>query len=172
MGVKQGTRRTSKTDMSIEKVYKSFINSSEKNKQDLSNQTRYTSILVALFNRIFHYIIYEGYEFTYRKLGTFSCIKYLPSVRETNNGYLVSNKPIDFAATSKKRKETGNNKIYVYYDNSRTGGYTYKVIWDKSRTSFLNMTFYKFALQRNLRKLLSNAAISGEAMARHVDFKV
>lgn len=172
MGVKQGTRRTSKTAMRLESVYKSFIRSSDSNKKALKNQTMYTNILVTLFNKIFHYIIYEGYEFTYRKLGTFSCIKYLPSVRETESGYLVSNKPIDFAATSRKRKETGNSKLYVYYDNSRTGGYIYKVIWDKSRTAFLNMTYYRFALQRNLRKLLSEAAISGEAMARHVDFKV
>ena len=106
----------------------------------------YTNILVALFSKIYKYIIFEGYEFVFRKLGRFYAIKYLPAFKEMDDGFIKTNKPVNFPATFKLRRETGDNKRYVYFDNEETGGYSVKVIWDKSHTIFPNMTFFTFKL--------------------------
>lgn len=150
----------------LEKMHREFVRESPLNRRSVPTYTVYRKIIVALFKAIFTEIILNGYEFHFRKLGKFYCAKYLPYVTFSKNGKVITNKNMNFAETYKIRKETGNHKLVIYYDNRDTGGYIFKIQWDLSHTHFVNKTLYKFKLEKQLQVQFNAAINSGQARAR------
>jgi len=160
------------TSNPIKEVHKDFIKASHLNRRRVRLAKDYTLIIRTIFTKIFKEIVTNGYEFKYKNLGVFSCIKYLPSSIITKKGTVFTNKPVNFPATFKIRKETGNNKLFVYYDNYETGGYTFKVIWDKGINRFTNQSYYVLKLHKTLKKWLYERIVDGTITARVIDIKI
>ena len=156
----------------IRYMHLDFMQRSPLNRRKVSSAKLYRDILKLLFNKIFKEIVTGGYEFQYRKLGKFLCIKFLPKVKELKCGKIITNKPINYPATFKARNESGNRKLYVYFDNNETGGYAYKVLWDVTRSHFTNKFAYKLKLQKELKKWFHKQILSGEVQARLVEVNI
>jgi hypothetical protein len=105
-----------------------------------------------------------------KSIGTFSIIKYLPEMRLTEDGKIITNRVLDMDATRKAIRETGNNKIRIYQENEASGGYIHKIKWERGK--FVNATYYLFSAYKGNKKLLHNEILAGTAMARVVNFKV
>ena len=156
----------------IRVLHNSFIRESSLNRRQVAKASLYRAIIKSIFTKVLHKIIYDSYEFTYRKLGSFQFIKFLPKIKLTEEGKVITNKPVNFKETLKARKESGNPRLFVYHDNEETGGFTYRVIWDKTRTAFRNKTFYVFKLDRGLKALIHEQILNGAVQARTVDIKL
>jgi len=165
-------RNRYKTHNTMQVVYRDFIKGSPTNKLTVSNQTLYSQILYNVFRKIVEYMLFKSYEYKMDKLGKFSIIKYLPEIKETEDGRIITNKVLDIHSTKEAIKETGNNKIRVYYDNEATGGYIYRMNWDNNHFAFPNMTFYKFSFSRPLRSYMKDRILENKVVAKIVDFKL
>lgn len=150
----------------------SFMRASSLNRREVSDGAMYNKILALLFKKIFEEIIYQGYNFRYRKLGKFLAVMFYPTVREDEEGRIITNKPVDYPSTFRLRRETGNNKLKVYFDNEDTGGLVYKVMWETSTAHFTNKSFYSFSLNAGLKDIFSAAVKTGKVRATLVNFKV
>lgn len=153
-------------------MYSNFVKGSAYNRHLVPTEKLYFAIIKKLFELIFHEIILNGYEFRFRKLGRFSCVKYLPSIRETEDGKILTTKRVDWKNTFKARYETGNRTLKVYFDNETTGGFIYKIIWIKAFTPFTNGTFYRFSLSRPLRAIFNSYIQSEDVLATLIDIKI
>lgn len=160
------------TSNSIRATHLDFIQKSQLNRREVSSPALYRKIIEVLFSKIFKAILYDGYVFRYKKLGQFLAVMFYPSVREEEDGRIVTNKPINYPATYKLRRETGDKTLKVYFDNEDTGGLIYRIIWDTSRVHFTNKSFYSFSLNRTIRGLFSKEAKAGNIMATLVNFKI
>lgn len=156
----------------IRALHNSFIRESSLNRRQVAKASLYRDIMKAIFVKIFYKIIYDSYEFTYNKLGTFSLIKFVPKIKLTDKGQVITNKPVNFKETLKARKESGNNKLFVYHDNEETGGFTYRINWDRIRTNFRNKTFYVFKVDRGLKSIMHKQILKGNVAARTIDIKL
>lgn len=150
----------------------SFMRASSLNRREVPDGAMYNKILALLFRKIFDEIIYQGYNFRYRKLGKFLAVMFYPTVREDDDGKIITNKPVDYPTTFRLRRETGNKDLKVYFDNEDTGGLVYRVMWDTSTAHFTNKSFYSFSLNGNLKKIFSAAVKSNLVRATLVNFKV
>lgn len=174
MGNKKDKRRRGYYHISnkLRTMYSHFVKGSTYNKTLVPTEKLYFAIAKALFNAIFLEIVTNNYEFKFRKLGRFTCAKYLPSMREAEDGTILTTKRVDWNNTFKARYETGNQKLKVYFDNEETGGFIYKIIWTKAFTPFTNGTFYRFSLARPLRTILNEHIKARTATAILIDVKI
>lgn len=150
-------------------MHADFIKKAQLNRRKVATPKVYRDIIKRIFFKVFREIVLEGYEFSLTGLGKFMCVKYLPKIKITEDGRVITNKPVDFPATYKARKETGNNKLFVYFDNRETGGYTFKVLWDTAHTNFKNKTFYVLKLEKDLKKWFNKQIITGDVPARIIN---
>ena len=84
-----------------------------------------------------------------------------PSRVRIIDGKLVTNLPIDWDATLKlwfEDKEAYRDKILVRCENEEI----FKVLYDKSKATFNNKSFYEFRPTRTIKKQLSSTAKAGE----------
>ena len=150
-------------------MHADFIQKSSLNRRQVSTPKTYRTILKLLFTKLFREVVLEGYELTLKGLGKLLCIKYLPTMKITEEGKVITNKPVNFPATYKARKATGNKTLMVYFDNRDTGGYTFKIKWDTMHTNFKNKTFYMFKLEKDLKKWFNQQIITGSVPAKIVN---
>jgi hypothetical protein len=157
---------------SIKALHLDFMRKSPVHRREVPLGATYHKVLKTLFGKIFNEIVFNGYMFKFRKLGKFYAVKYMPTIKETEDGKIITNKPVDFPSTYRVRRETGDNTLMVYFDNEATGGLTYKLVWDTSVTRFINKTFYKFSLQKELKSIFSKAVLAGEVRATLINIKI
>lgn len=156
----------------VDKLHIDFVTKSPLRRRQVPNPKAYRTIIKLLFTKIFKEIVLEGYIFHFRHLGKFSCIKYLPKIKQKEDGTIITNKPVNFPATFKARRETGNNKLFVYFDNRETGGYTFKVLWDKTRAHFVNKNSYVLKLEKDLKKWFNEQIKLETIQANIIDVKL
>jgi len=166
------TRSSFKRKYTNQDIYRSYVSHNGGRKSIFPKQGDMLAVLNSVFMKIFKEILYNAYHFKYRNLGVFKLIKFYPEVKETEDGKIITNKVIDRLATKNLIRETGDKSKRVYYTNEETDGYIYRVAWDTSMVTFSNKTFYKFKLNRTLKKLVHEAIMKGEAMATLVHFKL
>lgn len=84
-----------------------------------------------------------------------------PSRVEIVNGKLVTNLPIDWDTTLKlwfNDKEAYRDKILVRCENEDI----FKVLYNKSKATFNNKSFYEFRPTRTIKKQISSTAKTGK----------
>ena len=157
---------------SIMNLHQDFIKQSNLNRRRLTKAKMYTDIITTLFRKIFNEVVSEGYEFKFRGLGKFICVKYLPKTKIIKGNKVYTNKPVNLHETFKLRRETGNPKLWVFFDNKESGGYTYKLLWDKTETAFINQSLYVLKLTKVLKQEIFNRVSNGTILARTIDIKI
>jgi hypothetical protein len=148
-------------------MHKDFVQESSINRRAVKDETAYRKILSVLFIKIFHEIIFNGYEFHFRRLGKFLCIRFLPEVKINAEGKVVTNKRVNYSESFKVRRETGDFTKMVYFDNRETGGYIYKMEWDNTHSHFENKTYYRFKMENSLKKLF-NASLTNNTLTARI----
>ncbi len=114
----------------------------------VSTQTLYFKILKTIFRKILYEIVVNNYVFKYGFFGSFQLFKYMPEIRVRKDGSIVTNKIVDVHKTIANSKNKGGTGEIFYFNNEKTGGYIYKLIWIKDELRFENHKHYDFKLMQ------------------------
>lgn len=133
-------------------------------------QSMYTEILYRIFNKIFQKIMTDAYKYYMRKVGLFYLIKYLPETAINSKGKVITNNCVDPVKTKIEQDRTGDKSVRVYFDNSATGGYIYRFIWDRAR--IINLHYFRFKGREAHRKTLHDEILNGNVVAHLINFKL
>lgn len=80
------------------------------------------------------------------------------------DGKAVTNRPIDYRATKilwDSDPEAKEQKKLVRFINKHTGGWIYKIMWDRFTANFVNKAVYTMQVNRTLKRELAKRIFEG-----------
>lgn len=130
-----------------------YIYKSERHNGEVT-QKEYTKILKMFFNIVLRKMILDLFKFNFPGLGYFYIIKRKQVHKVDSDGKLKVDAVVNWIATNKLQKKTGDKSKFVYYLNEHTFNNIYRFKWDKTKYHFVNKKFYSFSRSRNAKQIL------------------
>ena len=149
-----------KIDFSTMYFYREFLKQKPDNVE--VTQKTYTLILKTLFNLALEKIVTEAYRLIFPSLGLFYLIRKKQHIYKCADGKYKPQASVNWPETKKLIEKTGDKTRKVYYLNDHTDRNIYKVVWDRTRMSFLNKNFYIFVINKKHRQYLNKMIMSSD----------
>ena len=149
-----------KTHYGMQDYYKFF----KSQYPDLDISRSQFNKIISEFNKEYSQYLIENLEVNLPfRLGRLEMIKNKRGVYLDKNGNVINNKPINWKATKDlwesdpKMKE---KKVLVRHNNTHTGGYVFKIKYNKKRAVYPNKSIYFFKpvreVSRSINKRISD----------------
>jgi len=115
--------------------------------------------IYSLFNiELVKEVIEKGQIKLPKRFGQIEIIKKERKVYINKEGVVINNKPINWKATKdlwKENKEAKINKILIRHNNKHTGGFVFRIFYNKNIGKYKNKTVYFFKPVRDFSRSIT-----------------
>lgn len=147
--------------ISIRTTYPDYRKSTEKP----VNRETY-ALIAGMFNEKLKDAVIQGKEVRLPKgLGKLRVQGYIPKRKVNEETGEITGLPIDWKSTKalwEKNLSDKQAKTKIYYLNTHTGGYTYKIVWDKAFAPLKYKRFYSFSAMRGFKNSVAQKILIGD----------
>lgn len=161
---KQYKEYKNKVDIGSSEIYQKYITSldSIEKKNFVYSQTELNSAIHSINRKLMLNLIEKNIPIKMPySLGEINIVKSKPKVQRMKNGNLSM--PIDYKSTNElwaKDPIAKENRKYIYFRNTETGGYVFKFFWNKRRAKVNQIKSYLFVpvkqIKRDLAQVVKN----------------
>jgi len=134
------------------KYYKSKYPNDNISKKDFKN-------IFTIFNKeLTKEIIEKGKVKLPKRFGEIEIIKKKREVYINKEGVVINNKPIDWKATKDLwaiNDEAKENKVLIRHNNKHTGGYVFRIAYNKKVAKYKNKSVYFFKPVRDFSRSIN-----------------
>lgn len=124
---------------------------------DISKK-EFKNIFIIFNKELTKEIINKGKVKLPKRFGEIEIVKKKREVYINKDGVVINNKPIDWKATNdlwKSNEEAKNNKVLIRHSNKHTGGYVFRIFYNKSVAKYKNKSVYFFKPVRNFSRSIN-----------------
>lgn len=152
-----------KTDFGTGDYYRFF-----KKKHDAGHISRYVfgKILREFNEHVSDSISKKGSEYTFpSKIGKIVLRKVKTEVTLDDDGNIINNLPTNWKATRELWKENPaakERKVQIKFTNEHTDGYTFRIVYLRSKANYKNKSVYKLQFNRDMKRNLSESIFGGK----------
>jgi len=139
----------------INDYYKYFISKYPNSNMDKKEFKK----IYSLFNKeMVNEIIEKGSFKLPKRFGQIEIIKKKREVYINKEGCVINNKPIDWKATKdlwNNNKEAKEKKVLIRHNNKHTGGFVFRIFYNKNVGKYKNKTVYFFKPVRDFSRSIT-----------------
>jgi hypothetical protein len=152
-----------KSDYGSNDYYRSFSKNSEFKHIDRS---LYGNVLREFNDYVRDGISLKGAEYILPfRLGKIQLRKKKTEVKIGENGEIINNLPPNWKATRELwgiNEDAKKKKIKIRFTNDHTDGYTFRIVYLRSKANYKNKSIYKIRMNRMMKRNLSKSIFLGK----------
>lgn len=151
-----------KTDYGIGDYYRSFT---KKFKEKNISRKVFGSVVKEFNDHVRDSVSKKGSEYIFpSKIGKIELRKIKAELTVDKDGKIINKLPTNWKETRKlwnENPKAKENKVKIKFTNEHTDGYTFRIVYLRSKANYKNKSIYKFQFNRKMKRDLSKSIFQG-----------